>query len=229
MPKTTETQRLAKEEKPVTSPLTSQQLDDIEQRATSRRVALSGWINCYSPVSEQTALENAEAVLEEDVPALLAEVRRLHADLADAEAEKAKLIRWHGEDEKSLATMRGTIERLRGEKREIGELAARRESELIALRGRMEQIRHLHKDSPMGPCPVCIDADGLAAGGDGLVPYPCPTGRLAGAQDCDPPWVRAAIESGTGPCGHGDYHDPHEWADRPGVWCPGHSDAATPV
>lgn len=27
--------------------------------------------------------------------------------------------------------------------------------------------------------------------------------------------------SGTKPCGHNDYHDPHEWAERPGVWCPG--------
>lgn len=23
-------------------------------------------------------------------------------------------------------------------------------------------------------------------------------------------------------CGYDDYHDPHEWADRPGAWCPGH-------
>lgn len=58
-------------------PLTDQQLDDIEQRASARRTALSGWLNCYSPLSEQDALENAEAVLEEDVPALLAEIRHL--------------------------------------------------------------------------------------------------------------------------------------------------------
>lgn len=59
----------------------------------------------------------------------------------------------------------------------------------------LEQIRHLHKDSPMGPCPICIDADAIAAGGDGLVAYPCPTARLAGAQDCDPPHVRATPAS----------------------------------
>jgi hypothetical protein len=29
--------------------------------------------------------------------------------------------------------------------------------------------------------------------------------------------------TGTQQCGHDDYHDPHEWADKPGVWCPGHS------
>ncbi len=27
--------------------------------------------------------------------------------------------------------------------------------------------------------------------------------------------------SGTQQCGHDDYHDPHEWADQPHVWCPG--------
>lgn len=30
-------------------------------------------------------------------------------------------------------------------------------------------------------------------------------------------------ETGTRQCGHDDYHDVHEWADRPGIWCPGHS------
>lgn len=111
--------------------------------------------------------------------------------------------------------------------------------ELKKAQAALEKIRHLHKDSPMGPCPVCIDADAAAAGGDGLMPYPCPTGRLAGAQDFDPPHVRAVRpvpaasedttetddepETGTRQCGHDDYHDPHEWADRPGIWCPGHS------
>ena len=65
-------------------------------------------------------------------------------------------------------------------------------AEVRRLRAAMGEIQHLHCDSPMGPCPVCFDADAAAAGGDGLVPYPCPTGRLAGNQDCDPPHVRAA-------------------------------------
>lgn len=63
------------------NPITDQKLDEIEARATARRAALSGWINCYSPLSEQEALENAEAVLKEDVPALLAEVRRLRDEV----------------------------------------------------------------------------------------------------------------------------------------------------
>ncbi|MFD9603261.1 hypothetical protein ACFVRD_41265 [Streptomyces sp. NPDC057908] len=60
-------------------------------------------------------------------------------------------------------------------------------TEIARLEADLKQIRHLHKDSPMGPCPVCFDGDDHVAGGDGLVPYPCPTARLAGATDCDPP------------------------------------------
>jgi chorismate mutase len=48
------------------------------------------------------------------------------------------------------------------------------------------QIRHLHKDSPMGPCPVCVDGGAMARGDDYTVPYPCPTARLVGATDCVP-------------------------------------------
>ncbi|MFF2411809.1 hypothetical protein [Streptomyces sp. NPDC058092] len=59
-------------------------------------------------------------------------------------------------------------------------------SRVRELEETLKQIRHLHKDSPMGPCPVCFDGDDHAAGGDGLVPYPCPTARLAGAQECNP-------------------------------------------
>ncbi|MER6103595.1 hypothetical protein ABT115_15055 [Streptomyces sp. NPDC001832] len=29
--------------------------------------------------------------------------------------------------------------------------------------------------------------------------------------------------AGNRQCGHDDYHDAHEWADRPHIWCPGHS------
>ncbi|WP_326768612.1 hypothetical protein OG978_32475 [Streptomyces sp. NBC_01591] len=29
-------------------------------------------------------------------------------------------------------------------------------------------------------------------------------------------------------CGHDDYHDAHEWADLPHIWCPGHSLAEEP-
>ena len=106
-----------------------------------------------------------------------------------------------------LAALLGEIDRLRAERDEfcnrVDTLTAVAKGnkrhvqdlflELQKAQAALEQIRHLHKDSPMGPCPVCIDGDAVAAGGDGLVPYPCPTGRLAGAQDCDPPSHRAAV------------------------------------
>lgn len=134
--------------------MTEQQLDEIEARTNAAtpgpwqgRAELASHIVCTAPKDgTYSVLWNAEWATEadaaftaharEDVPALLAEVRR--------------------------------------------------------LRAAMEEIQRLHTDSPMGPCPVCIDADAAAAGGDGLVPYPCLTGRLAGNQDCDPPHVRAA-------------------------------------
>lgn len=59
-----------------------------------------------------------------------------------------------------------------------------RVAELVAA---AEAIRHLHTDSPAGPCPVCVDNDAMIAGEDYTVPYPCPTARLAGAKDALPP------------------------------------------
>jgi hypothetical protein len=58
------------------------------------------------------------------------------------------------------------------------------------------------------------------------------TARLAGRQEnklrelgtpttVDVMSVTSEPETGTRPCGHDDYHGAHEWADRPGVWCPG--------
>ena len=62
--------------------------------------------------------------------------------------------------------------------------------------------------------------------------WPCPTIRalegepqpggpcVAGEQQNETPEAEPEFV-GTQPCGHDDYHDSHEWADRPGVWCPG--------
>jgi hypothetical protein len=140
------------------SPLTEQQLDDIDARqqaategpwctdsweiyqGTEYLPGISQWIGetCRGTSSPEQDRADAEFVAHArtDVPALLAEIRR--------------------------------------------------------LREAMDQIRHLHTDSPMGPCPVCIDADADRRGEDPTLPYPCPTACLAGAQDCDPPHVRAA-------------------------------------
>lgn len=62
------------------------------------------------------------------------EIEQARKRIAELAAENAKLIRWHHEDGTEMDKQRATIERLRTEKRQLGELAARRESELIALR-----------------------------------------------------------------------------------------------
>lgn len=43
-----------------------------------------------------------------------------------------------------------------------------------------------------------------------------PLALAAGADDEPEPPV-----GGVRPCGHDDYHDAHDWADQPDVWCPG--------
>lgn len=111
--------------------------------------------------------------------ALLDEIRRARAELDRRTEDLAFLER------ATLPELRRDVEHHQAGKQRWRERAERAEAALT-------EIRHLHKDSPMGPCPLCIDADAAAAGGDGLVPYPCPTGRLAGAQDCDPPSFPAA-------------------------------------
>jgi hypothetical protein len=115
----------------------------------------------------------------QDVPALLAEVRALRSErdelrgkFADAAASLAEQVLRYGQRQR--------------------EHNADRE-ELEQLRTALTQIRHLHKDSPMSPCPVCVDGDAMGRGEDYTVPYPCPTARLAGAVDCDPPHVRADL------------------------------------
>ena len=101
------------------------------------------------------------------------------AELDDLRAENAKLIRWHREDETALAQQRATIGRLRAEKQELGELAARRESELITLRA--ELARHVQ-------CNDCGAVGEVFTGDDGLA-YLDPSGQIG-----HPAAVSAAVE-----------------------------------
>ncbi|WP_318205353.1 hypothetical protein [Streptomyces sp. SCL15-4] len=66
----------------------------------------------------------------EDVDAMANEIRRLRADASEQQAEIAKLIRWHGEDETAMKKMRGAIERLRAE---LAEMTHLRDNALRAL------------------------------------------------------------------------------------------------
>lgn len=166
------------------APPTEQQLDEIEARAAR-----------HSEYATQHDGEG-DTLAGTDVPLLLAEVYRQRAELIDLQRKLA-----HAERIGESADFH------------LGQEMARRqlaEKEAEQLRAALTAIRHLHKDSPMGPCPVCIDADAAAAGCDGLMPYPCPTGRLAGAQDLDPPSFRtptAVVPSAT--------DDPHATPNTP--------------
>ncbi len=93
-----------------------------------------------------------------------------------------------------------------------GQMALKAATDRVAeLEDAAQKIVHLHKDSPMGPCPVCIDGDAMVRGDDYTLPYPCPTARLAGAKDCDPPSYRTA-----------DFFQPgHAYTHRPGPDSPG--------
>ena len=69
-----------------------------------------------------------------------------------------------------------------------GELMTR----VAELEAAQASIRQLHTDSPIGPCPACVDSNAMVAGEDYTLPYPCPTARLAGAEDFTPKAARNA-------------------------------------
>jgi hypothetical protein len=185
-------------------PLTEQQLDDIETRAAAAPEApwvlsddLDGdgypghlWV-VRTPASGPDEPDDHSAVvsignraLGEFIAAARTDVDAMAAEIRSLRAERDEFC-------DRVDTLTAVA---KGNKRHVQEMFL----ELQKARAVLEQIRHLHKDSPMGPCPVCVDADAAAAGGDGLVPYPCPTARLAGAQDCEPPHVRAAAAAAEG-------------------------------
>lgn len=71
--------------------LTPQREAEIAERTPKRAAALTAWLNQFSPVGGQRDLENAETVLEEDVPALLAELYAVRAELRVARGRIAAL------------------------------------------------------------------------------------------------------------------------------------------
>lgn len=125
----------------------------------------------------------------------------------DAEADKALTVNAR-EDIRALLSELFTV---RAELR----VARGRVAELEAA---AKEIQRLHTDSPMGPCPVCIDGDAMVRGDDYTLPYPCPTARLAGAKDCDPPSQRKASRPLVEWCtGCNTDHNPDECGYRPGA------------
>jgi hypothetical protein len=146
------------------------------------------------PVVRPLALDEAQ------VDALAASGNRavndlVHEDLCACDAWPEKCLSsggffqgyWDwGYLETAIPAVLGLWESMRG-----GELERLR-ARVAELEAAAKEIQRLHTDSPMGPCPVCIDGDAMVRGDDYTLPYPCPTARLAGAKDCDPPSQRQA-------------------------------------
>lgn len=86
--------------------LTPEREAEIAERTPKRAAALTAWIDKFAPLAEnQRAVENAETVLEEDVPALLAELAavRKERDEAQKRLHDAAMTRtWRNEDGKKF-------------------------------------------------------------------------------------------------------------------------------
>jgi hypothetical protein len=71
--------------------LTPEREAEIRERTPKRAADLTAWIDKFSPMDGQSAVENAETVLEEDVPALLAELAAVRAE-RDELAARARRV-----------------------------------------------------------------------------------------------------------------------------------------
>ncbi|MFF7130353.1 hypothetical protein [Streptomyces sp. NPDC008240] len=133
------------------------------------------------PLTDQQLDEIVTMPSAEDIDTLVAEVRRLHAELAAARATTLREAAGVADGATNLFT-----------DSDEGAAAAG------ALEGLAIRFRRM------------ADAAQPPAEESHVV-----------ADDSDDPEHVDDCPGCTGPCGHDDYHDPHEWADRPGVWCPG--------
>jgi hypothetical protein len=86
----------------------------IEQQLTPAEIRLAQYAE-RGTWSTATYNDGTEKALYEIALGLKAEIDRLRVQLTDQQAETAKLIRWHGEDDAALDRMRDTIVRLRVE------------------------------------------------------------------------------------------------------------------
>lgn len=212
----------------------------------TRRTVTSGGIALYAPESVKTCpdfvmateAELAEHGIVGSADALPMPVREEPRDLAATfdrdETAEERQARW----EKAAWTAGRTVDRntlgvymavADAEQQKLADDWARSvtssDAELKRLRARVaeleaaaKEIQRLHTDSPMGPCPVCIDGDAMVRGDDYTLPYPCPTARLAGAKDCDPPSQRKASRPLVEWCtGCNTDHNPDECGYRPGA------------
>lgn len=63
---------------------------------------------------------------------------------------------------------------------------AETEAEVARLRAQIAEVRAMHTDSIVGPCPACFRSEDVSDTDDGLVGYPCPTLRALGVEQPEP-------------------------------------------
>jgi hypothetical protein len=129
-------------------PLDDARLAEIRDRSAKRAAALTAWLNKFSPLPEgQREVENAETVLEEDVPALLAAVT-YHRYWEQVGWQKAHAYNelWGRADDR-LAEERQLVARLRKELSRQGR-AHKAEVERLkaALSEATDQVAELESD-----------------------------------------------------------------------------------
>lgn len=72
--------------------LTAEREAEIRERAPKRTAEFTAWLNKYSPMPGGDAANHAETVLEEDVPALLAELDAVRAERDQAQKRASRAI-----------------------------------------------------------------------------------------------------------------------------------------
>ncbi|MBZ3909389.1 hypothetical protein [Streptomyces acidiscabies] len=144
---------------------------DAQVRAARERVR--GWLAEPENKVAMHAAWVSDRILRDPI------TRRLHEQVIVRDAEIQQLRAEVGSEHLAYERLRVALESPRRDRRVL-------RARVAELEGTLRQIRYLHTDSPMGPCPVCIDADALGRGKDYTVPWPCPTAQLTGAEEFVP-------------------------------------------
>lgn len=155
---------------------------------------------------ENQQRSNADAAFMADarsaVPELLAEVDRLRARVAELEGQAEKVTAFCAQRAEYVTSLRQFVEG--------------GEDDYFRWTGHAEARRQLSQSLGL---PVGWPAEDKPAPAPAKDPHDSPLHHsYAVGRD-----LPEETEPSRGHCGYDDYHDGHAWADRPHVWCPGHS------
>lgn len=120
----------------MTARLSPQREAVIVERAAKRAAEFTEWLNRYSPMPGQEIANRAEAVLEEDVPALLAELAAARAERDEMQLRVDEVERRYTFD---TADLRRAVDHHKGGKERWRKRALKAEPERDALQERLHQ------------------------------------------------------------------------------------------